>query len=59
MWYSIQEKIPEPGAHILAWLGGCKICDCLTMTVREGEGLGHIIEWKYDDTKGEKNEEKA
>lgn len=48
-WISIEDKFPKAGDVIIAKLSGCKICDYMFMTVREGEGLGHIEEWKYAD----------
>lgn len=48
-WYTIDQRTPEPGDYILAKVDGCKICRFVKMTVREGEGLGHINEWRYLD----------
>jgi hypothetical protein len=41
--------MPEEGAHILALYKGCKRGNYFEMTVREGEGLGHIEKWCYYD----------
>lgn len=46
-WYTIQERVPEAGDYILAKVERCKLCGYVKMTVREGEGLGHIKEWRY------------
>lgn len=60
-WYNIEDKFPEPGDKIVAKTRGCKFSEWIVMTVREGEGLGHIEEWCYyvgmwdfDKTKEEK-----
>jgi len=45
-WNNIQDLGPSPGDVILAELNGCKMTDYAVMTVREGEGLGHIKRWK-------------
>ncbi len=37
---------PKPGDEIIAELAGCKVCDYMRFTVREGEGLEHIKRWQ-------------
>jgi hypothetical protein len=46
-WYKTIDKLPKPGDVIVAKLDGCKVCDYIFMTVREGEGMAHIKEWCY------------
>ena len=39
----------KEGDEIIAELDGCKITKYVHMTIREGEGLGHIKRWRYRD----------
>lgn len=52
-WIERKDKEPKPGEHILAELYGCKIATFVEMTVREGEGLCHIVRWKPVGDKAE------
>jgi hypothetical protein len=50
-WINIEDQQPRPGDEIVAELKGCKIGNMtyVYLTVREGEGLGHIKRWQYTD----------
>ncbi|MCE5319448.1 MAG: hypothetical protein LLG04_19040 [Parachlamydia sp.] len=52
-WINIETQLPREGDTILARFRGCKIGEIFLMTVREGEGLSHIIEWKLVGDKGQ------
>lgn len=44
-WIKTEEREPLAGEKIMAKLKGNKVYTHIVMTVREGEGLGHIEEW--------------
>jgi len=46
-WNLTEVNIPKEGDKIKAKLIGCKYTDYIYMEVLEGEGLGHIKEWRY------------
>ncbi len=45
-WHSFPH-LPEEGAHIIALFKGCKVGNYFEITVREGEGFGHLEKWCY------------
>ena len=48
-WHEIEDEKPEAGSMIIAELEGCKAGKYFWLTVREGEGFGHIKRWSYVD----------
>jgi hypothetical protein len=45
LWRETEVEAPLPGMTILAELNDCKICKYCFLTIKEGEGLGHIKRW--------------